>query len=340
MKYLTSLLFLLTCIALSAQVPSDCNIPQTLRQFYNQDVKGLAMKRMQAQNSPDNALIQIPAAVEDSIYKGMAAILNTMNELPEADSTFNLYCVHDVVNSPAVFGKIIGVDTDSPMAKAWSTGNTLTVNEILDNLLSQYNFTLQNYISFGAGVLYSDRIWNISALADSITNSVPGVEYVEPDLLIGGAGQIGYNTDENNNQFFEFRYEWNDCFDGCDNFYTWRFSVTPDCTVTFLGSNEGGVFGTQPLPSPSNCMLFTDTENVIPEHALQLYPNPGTDWFSWKNPPLDGSWQLYNSTGQLVQTGHWNQHKINTQNLAQGMYWIRLMDAKGQYTGQKSWVKN
>ncbi|MEL6658180.1 MAG: T9SS type A sorting domain-containing protein [Bacteroidota bacterium] len=340
MKYLSSLFFVLCYLTTSAQVPSNCSVPEALRTFYDQDVKGLAMKRMQAQNSPDNALIEIPASVQDSIFEGLAAILNVMNELPQADSAFNLYCVHDVVNSPAVFGMIIGVDTNSPIAAAWQAGNTLTGNEILDTLLAQHNFSLQSYFSFGAGVLYSDQIWNIFALADSISNSVPGIEYVEPDLLIGGAGQIGYNTDDNGDRFYEFRYEWNDCFDGCDNFYTWRFSVTPDCDVTFLGSDEGGVFGTQPLPDPVNCMLFTNTENVIPEHALQLYPNPGTDWFSWKNAPLEGSWQLYNSTGQLVRSGNWSQDQVDTPNLASGVYWLKLINPQGQFLGQKSWIKN
>ncbi|MEL7421830.1 MAG: T9SS type A sorting domain-containing protein [Bacteroidota bacterium] len=340
MKYLSSLFFVLCYLTTSAQVPSNCSVPEALRTFYDQDVKGLAMKRMQAQNSPDNALIEIPASVQDSIFEGLAAILNVMNELPQADSAFNLYCVHDVVNSPAVFGMIIGVDTNSPIAAAWQAGNTLTGNEILDTLLAQHNFSLQSYFSFGAGVLYSDQIWNIFALADSISNSVPGIEYVEPDLLIGGAGQIGYNTDDNGDRLYEFRYEWNDCFDGCDNFYTWRFSVTPDCDVTFLGSDEGGVFGTQPLPDPVNCMLFTNTENVIPEHALQLYPNPGTDWFSWKNAPLEGSWQLYNSTGQLVRSGNWSQDQVDTPNLASGVYWLKLINPQGQFLGQKSWIKN
>ena len=116
--------------------------------------------------------------------------------------------------------------------------------------------------------------------------------------------------------------------------------MAPDCTVTFLGSEEGGVFGTQPLPDPTNCLLFTDTENLLPENPLQLFPNPGRDWFSWKNAPDEGSWQLYNNTGQLIHEGSWQEQQLDTQNLPQGVYWLRFVSPQGQLLGQKAWVKN
>lgn len=339
MRLFTTLLLIVFCSTAWAQVPSDCSIPALLRTTYDRDVKGLAMKRMQAQNSPDNRLIEIPAIVQDSIYEGMAAILNTMSEIPEADSVFNLYCVHDNVNSPAVFGMIIGVDTDSPIATAWDNGSTLTGNGILDTLLSDHGFVLQNYLSFGAGVLYSNEIWNIFAIADSLTGSVPGIEYVEPDFLIGGAGRIEYSTDEMSNRYYSFRYEWNDCFDGCDNFYTWNFTVAPDCSVTFTGTEEGGVFGLENLPDPVNCMLFTDTDEVVAERSVVLFPNPGQDQLFFRNAPESGSWTLYNSLGQAVRSGNTRQSVINTEQLSVGMYWFTVQDAKGQLVSQQAWIK-
>lgn len=339
MKSITTFLFVIIVSALQAQIASDCTIPAQLQDNYDRDVKGLAMKRMQAQNSPDNLLIDIPQIVQDSIYEGMAAILNTIDILPEADSVFNLYCVHDNFSSPAVFGMIIGVDTESPIATAWEGGNTFTGNMVLDTLLNEYGFVLQNYFTFGAGVLYSDNIWNTFALADSITNSVPGIEYVEGDLLIGGAGRIGYNTDESGNRYYEFRYEWNDCFDGCDNFYTWNFIVSPDCSVTFTGSDQGGVFGTEPLPAPTDCQLFTDTDNLIPVDDLLLFPNPGSDQLFWRNAPATGSWQLFNINGQRLQSGNWQEPHIDTQDLAPGVYWLQIRDNSGTALGYRKWIK-
>lgn len=65
---------------------------------------------------------------------------------------------------------------------------------------------------------------------------IVGIEYVELDYLIGGVGCIGYNIDFDGICFYEFCYEWNDCFDGCDNFYIWNFVVVLDCSVIFMGS--------------------------------------------------------------------------------------------------------
>lgn len=339
MKFYSTLLLFFGLFSLQAQVSSDCSIPSLLRDIYDRDVKGLALKRMQAQDSPDNALIQIPEAVQDSIYEGMAAILNVRDQLTEADSVFNLYCVHDNFSSPAVYGMIIGVDTDSPMATAWENSNTLTGVPVLDTLLLDQGFVLQNYISFGAGVFYSDQIWNIAAIADSLVGTVAGIEYVEPDYLIGGAGRIGYNTDPDGTRFYEFRYEWNDCFDGCDNFYTWNFAVAPDCSVTFTGSSQGGVFGNEPLPEPANCLLFTDTDTPPVAEDLTLYPNPVQEVLQWQNAPTSGSWRIYNSLGQLIQSGNWQANELNLQHLTKGIYWFVVLDEQGKHKGQHTLVK-
>lgn len=339
MRLFITLLLVTVYSFAGAQVQSDCTIPELLRSTYDRDVKGLAMKRMQAQNSPDNLLIEIPTSVQDSIYEGMAAILNTMSEIPEADSVFNLYCVHDNAISPAVFGMIIGVDTDSPIATAWDNGNTFTGNAILDTLLADHGFVLQSYLSFGAGVLYSNEIWNIAAIADSLSGSVPGIEYVEPDFLIGGAGRIEYSTDEAGNRFYAFRYEWNDCFDGCDNFYTWNFTVAPDCSVTFTGIEEGGVFGLEGLPEPANCNLFTDTDEVLTETPILLFPNPGHDQFFYRNAPETATWILYNSLGQQVLSGGTQQRVINTSQLTAGIYWFKMLNENDQVISQQAWIK-
>lgn len=339
MKISTFFFLFITAFTLSAQVPSDCTIPSVLRDIYDRDVKGLAIKRMQAQNSPDNALIAIPDAVQDSIYEGMAAILNVMDQVMEGDSVFNLYCVHDNWDSPAVFGMIIGVDSDSPMATAWESGTATTGIAAIDNLISDQGFVLQNYFSFGAGVFYSNDIWNIFAIADSLTNSVEGVEYVEPDYLIGGAGRIGYNTDESGKRYYEFRHEWNDCFDGCDNFYTWNFVVDPDCLVTFTGSSQGGVFGNEPLPDPVNCLLFTSTDGITPEYPVTLYPNPAQDFIYWEATSQESQWQLYNSLGQLIRTGDWQETEVNISQLSTGTYWLILTDRSGKKIGQQAFVK-
>jgi hypothetical protein len=271
--------------------------------------------------------------------EGMAAIFNLSSDLPEADSVFNRYCIHDNFGSPALYGFIVGVDTDSPIAQAWANGNTLTGNAILDNLLTTYNFSLESYISFGAGVFFTDQIINLFALADSITASVPGVLYAEPNYIIGTAGRINYNVDQNNNRLYEFRYEWNDCFDGCDNFYSWFFTVTPACEVIFTGTDEGGFFGIEDLPMPTNCQLTTRTESIPTYADFSLFPNPSSHTLHWMSAPTTGYWQIYNAQGILMQKGEWSLGNLDVSGWPSGIYWFCGYQTNGKLITSKAWVK-
>ena len=339
MKYLTlSLLIIFLSSPIYAQITSDCTVLAELAEAYDKDVKGLVIKRMQALNSPDQSLIEIPQIWQDSILEGMAAIFNAP-DLPERDSVFDLYCVHDQFSSPALLGFIIGVDTNTPMADAWSAGELLTGNAILDTLLVKYNFELTNYFSFGAGVFYTDQYLNLFALADSIVSSVPGVSYGEPDYLIGGAGQIVYVTDEPGNRYYDFRYEWNDCFDGCDNFYTWKFVVSPQCEVEFLGTEEGGVFGLENLPEPVNCLL-TDVEQDLEKRTqFEIFPNPVSEELFISDPETLIQWRIFDNWGRMVKQGIMQHSTISVEDLIPGIYWLYTANTEGKPYPVQAFVK-
>ncbi|MDO8899094.1 MAG: hypothetical protein Q7V19_15695, partial [Bacteroidales bacterium] len=89
------IILLISTVILQSQTPSDCTIPYELIENYERDIKNLSLKRMAELNSPDFALISIPQTWQDTIAGGMAAIMNALS-LPESDSVFNLYCVHDL----------------------------------------------------------------------------------------------------------------------------------------------------------------------------------------------------------------------------------------------------
>ncbi len=309
-------------VSLHAQVNSSCNVPIELEQAYDRDVKSLAMKRMNALNSPDYNKIEIPQSWQDTIFEAIAAVYNA-TELPQRDSVFNLYCVHDVAISPISTGFLVGVDTESAIGAAWDAGNTLTGNNYLDSMLTEYNFTLTNYISsIGAGVLQTDQLLNLYALGNDLAANVPAVQYGEPDFLIGGAGRITFDIDNMGNRLLDFRFEWNDCFDGCDNYYTWKFQVTPDCQVEYLGFEEFGFFGVEELPDPVNCML-TDIADPI-EERVTVFPNPFKESIQIKNVAPNQAWRLFDAQGQLLRTGQVHDGQISTTDLPKGLYLLQL----------------
>ena len=100
----------------------------------------------------------------------------------------------------------------------------------------------------------------------------PAVSLAEANATIGLAGKITY-SEVNSVRYYNFRFEFSDCFDGCDNYREWQFAVNPDCSVNYLGFTEFGFFGVQPLPAPSNCNLFTTVQENM-EAQLRVYPNP------------------------------------------------------------------
>jgi hypothetical protein len=338
-RLLTLMLAVLFASTLDAQTPSDCTISQGLADAYEKDVAGMAIKRMQELNSPDLSLIDIPPSWKDSILEGMSGIYHAPG-LAEADSVFNLYCVHDNSFNPAVLGFIIGVEPGSAMDEAWSVGEMSTGEPLLDSLLMAYGFSLQNYLGgIHAGVFYTDQYINLFALGDRLASGVDGVVYGEPDYLIGGAGRIDYSIDENGNQQFGFRMEWNDCFDGCDNYYTWFFEVTPDCEVSFLGIEEGGFFGIEPLPEPVNCML-SSAENTPPESKeWVIFPNPATHQLHLSSIPDQGNWVIWNAQGQQVCTGNATHWPLDIGSFSRGLYWLKWTGNNGAPLLSKAFIK-
>lgn len=285
-------------------VPSSCEPPVLLETSYDADISNMALRRMYEVQSPDTSLIAIPQTWKDTILEGMAAILNAVS-IPERDSVFNLYCVHDLApHNLFIYNQlIVFVDTSYAWTQAWQNMQTLTGNPAIDNLLVQYQYQIVQFSHFSFGsmaLLESSSLWNIYALIDQI-EQVQGVLFAEPNALIGTAGRIDY-VKQGTQRFYNFEFQWNDCFDGCDNSHTWKFSVLEDCSVEFLGTEDWGFFGIEPLPAPANCNLFSglSPSPFIPP-VIQISPNPACNYITLGPESVQiEKLQLFNPFGALV----------------------------------------
>ena len=274
-KFLFLLLMCSSCIA-SAQVSSSCIVPQLLAQEYERDIKNLSIRRIIQLQSADTALVRIPQLWQDTIAEGLAAIFNATS-IPERDSIFNLYCVHDNTTLMQTYhGLLVQVDTNYAWTQAWQNLNAITGNSFIDSLVVKYDLNVAQFFNWSFGnyaLLHTDSLWNIYALIDSIEME-PGVIYGEPDQMIGGAGKMDYHT-AGNDRYYDFYFEFNDCFDGCDNYRKWMFKVDSNCAVDYLGFVDWGVFGISPLPLPVNCNTFTSlTTPHTSNNIVKVYPNP------------------------------------------------------------------
>lgn len=323
-----------------AQVTSSCGVPSLLKMEYKRDVAQLASYRIYQIQSPDTDLVQIPPAYSDSIFEGLAAIFNATS-IPERDSVFNFYCVHNL-NPFAGFGGYSGflvkVDTNYAWTHAWQNLMTLTGDPLMDTILTRYHLKISNFYNWIIGdyaELSVDSSWNTYALIDSI-NLVPGVLMTELNSWVGVAGKISYEM-IGNSKYYNFYFEYQDCFDGCDAYRNWKFKVNSDCSVEYLGLenwcfwDQLGTLGLCPFPAPINCNTFTPIEEIEEKSgSVVIFPNPSDGIFQIElvgmeineNPSL----AIYNVLGELVYTSVFNSdtQQIDLGPISKGVYFVRI----------------
>jgi hypothetical protein len=289
-------------------------------------------------NSPDTALVQIPQAWQDTIMEGMSAISNAI-AIPERDSVLNLYCVHDLVSSQHVITKelMVSVDTSYEWTQPWQNLEALTGDPMIDTIITRYALEVSEFYNWSfanVALLATDSLWNIYALIDSL-QAVPGVYYAEPNYFLGTAGLILYQK-AGTDRYYDFWFQWNDCFDGCDNAHAWKFKVYEDCSVEYLGYEDWWVFDYQPLPAPENCNLFSATGEKVADHGFMVFPNPAIDRITIiaDNKGRRG-YSLTDLTGRTVRTGSFTgQVVLDIADLPAG-YYLLLLNKGGTHFYQK-----
>lgn len=341
-KFLLLLIFVSTYSITQAQVPSSCSVSSLLANEYNRDIKQLATKRLFQLQSSDTALVRIPQVHIDTISEGLAAIFNATT-IPERDSVFNLYCVHNSNGWPGDYaGFLVQVDTSYPWTNAWQNVITITGDPLMDTILTRYNLTITNFYNWTIGtyaVLSTDSTWNSFALIDSFL-MVTGVLAAERNAFIGAAGKIEYNK-IGNVRYYDFTFEFNDCFDGCDNTHTWMFSVHDDCSVDYLGFSDWGFFGIQPLPAPLNCNTFTSVaENNRQKVNCLIFPNPSNGKFQFEVNGLDfeknSTCIVYNMTGETIHQSTITNKKfdIDLSDQTNGIYFVQINNGQSILTNK------
>ena len=331
-----SILFVLITNITYSQVPSSCNVPAELLASYEEDVPFVAVQQLVEIGSPYADSIIIPQFYQDSIWEGLAAIYNA-TAIPETDSVFNRYCIHQHLGTPHEYPStiLIYVDTALSWTQAWQNLQLTTGYTQLDSLLVAYDFALVDFSSFfQQATLTTTQKINLGALSGVLV-AFNGINAATALPVFGGGNRIKYTTNGGNREF-DFYLGYGDCPSGCVVNYIWKFTVFPDCSVLYNGTQIIGST-VEPFPSPVNCNV-TDAVGEYTDNKSIIYPNPNSGRFTvgirlGSSFPVKA--QVFDSRGQLVGTellrhsGGWHYGNMNLLELGAGLYFIQFQSERG-----------
>jgi len=345
-RIILSIFLLVVMIKGYNQISSNCIVAPQLASQYERDIKNMVLRRMYEVQSPDTVNVIFQQAWQDTIAGGLAAIFNATS-IPERDTIFNIYCVHDNTSWPEIWSDLlIRVDTTYAWTDAWQNLASLTGNAYIDTIITRYDLEVTTFYNWSIGnyaILHTDHMLNTDALIDSLEVD-PGVISGELDGIIGNAGKIDYSV-VGTDRYYNFWFEFNDCFDGCDNYRKWMFRVQDDCSVSYLGYQEWGFFGIEPLPVPVNCNTFvTGIEEQVISNRYKVFPNPADEQinisFTGSSVFNDSRLIIYSITGQQIlniSLSEKNQ-SVDISELATGIYSLVIQNDKG-FTETHKFIK-
>lgn len=320
-KILPVIILLIMSINLMSQVQSSCERTWYFDALYKRDVAYLTLLRLREINSPDTNQIYMPYQYQDSIWKGISAIFNA-ESIPERDSVFKIYCVHNnpVYGTPLAPRVTVILDTSYNWTNNWLNSNMITDYTELNNFINEYEYRI-----FSASpnsnrvVIESLKPINPSPIADSLI-AFEGIVDAYSEVFISNGESIEYDIigDE---QYYKFSLAWGDCLSGCIYHHTWSFKVNlSECSVEYLGlqSNKDDSF-----PEPKNCEI---TSISIPkDETCTIFPNPAFNEITVVGEEINYL-SIYDLKGNLIidQKNIGNKLVVNVSDLTSGIYVIKI----------------
>ena len=334
------LLIMVSCLTAKSQLPSDCAVPEILKGHYETDVKDLALKWLYSTKSPDTASIDIPQWSQDTVWSGLAAIFNRIDQT-EIDSVFNKHCIHTSPSNSIIYLQLmVMVDTTFGWTINWMNMQTTTGIASLDSLLSQYGFKITGFYhwmdhTFHVAILTTDQLLNVTPLCSAL-KSYDGISEASPDYMMGDGNYIQFDQEENV-KYFTFSLAWGDCPSGCTSHHNWKFKVFPDCSVEFTGIENNIIDNYYPEPVNCNIAKSSEIPDLIQPVIGDPYPNPAGEMviipFSNRNKDQKVL-MVFDITGRLIRTislpdlseGNifWDLKATNGNKVNAGMYYLSI----------------
>lgn len=251
---------------------------------------------------------------------------NTFGQLGDGtitDQNYNYIQIGTDTNWKAVAVGVfhsIALKTDGTLwAWGYNSSGKLGDGTSIDKLVPTQIGTASDWTSVFAAVNHSLAIKNNGTLwawGDNMTAQLGDGTYLTKMTPI----QIG--TDSN----------WKSVVGG----YNHTLALKTDGSLWSWGDNTSGQLGNgtnaeRIIPTAISCpttMTLQVGENSRKNEGIILYPNPTKTSFIIKNLSGIKTVEIYNEEGRLVGS-YADSNSINVQSLPEGLYWVKVEDAKG-----------
>lgn len=298
MKKFVLILFCGIQVANAQSVVSSCSAPDSIITKYTIDAQTLALRKIFRQNLPEKDSVYIPQSHTDTILKALLAVYNA-TDLPARDTVISMYNIHSFPEL-MFYGMTLMTSDSVWWAQQLRAGITPTGNSDIDNLLTQYNFsvdyhmdlTLTHRIIFH---LVTDTVFNMQVIANEFA-IIDSIQSVEVDHPVGDGNDIVDSIYSDHVELF-YSYGSGDCPSGCMSRRYWKFNVYFDCSVAFVGSS-GDIWSSM---------------KEVSEKQVSVYPNPFSDKLTIEP---NVSYQLFDLVGREI-------NRNNLSELPVGVYILK-----------------
>lgn len=230
---LLAALLLLVHLTIQAQTPPACSAPAPVQAHYIGDAKVMALRLMQ-----DNPLwkdsIFVPQVLYQPIQDALMAVHNA-TQYPERDTVMECLDIHTFSHISPYW---ITVAASPQNAWVQNLMNNIipTGDAQIDALLAKYKLKRKSHFLVSGQVIFtlqSEDYLQIGPLA-ALFIAIPTVNFAEAQGLIGDGNNIEFERVAGQSRLI-FSAAWGDCPAGCISRRKWTFSVSPTCSVQFLG---------------------------------------------------------------------------------------------------------
>lgn len=314
---------------------AQCTKSELLYQYYEWEIKNIALLRIEAFDHPDKDKVEIPEVWQDTVWEALSAVFNA-TDIPERDSIFDIFCIHHGSGQHAAIqsGMYVKLDTAFAWVKHWGNQEKITGNTFVDSIMAPIDFEIDNFFFNFFQVVKIDfsQPINQKALA-RILDTIPGVVYAEQDQTIGDGGWILYDMQDGIRQI-SFSAGLGDCQAGCLYRIFWGFDIYPDCNVVFTGRQ--GMLNPVFQLYHQNCNITSDEETVpYPETNHFWVPNPFNNQLriTFENDLQPASRiTVCDVTGRIVYENNqiYPGMQINTTSWHSGIYSVKYVFPEGR----------